>query len=260
MWKTDYILASLLSITLHLGTFFLFGQWMSRIPAVPEKKPSLEVSEVTLTLESLPSAEQAISAPLQPVSAPPQMPVAVQERKTEPSMGPVPVPAPPTFVQPEPEPVTLPIPSALPIPAIWKSVTPPIGRPERQEVEATVSTPSTASAVTPSMAETTLQSISSGGGAQGPLVAPAAGTRPIRPAYPIGCRRRGEEGTVVLDVLISEAGQAKRITLITSSGFKELDRSAERATAQAQFVPGQRNGRPVEATARLSILSRLDAR
>jgi len=95
------------------------------------------------------------------------------------------------------------------------------------------------------------------GGAAGHIDAQPSLDRAIRPVYPLGARRRGEEGTVVLDVRVAADGRAVGVTLIRSSGFPELDRAAERAAAQARFNPATRGGRPVESAARLTLVFRL---
>jgi protein TonB len=66
-------------------------------------------------------------------------------------------------------------------------------------------------------------------------------------------RRRGEEGRVIVDVMVSREGKPQRVTLVSSSGFKELDRAAEEAVSTTLFIPGERNGKTVEATARIAI-------
>jgi protein TonB len=81
--------------------------------------------------------------------------------------------------------------------------------------------------------------------------------RAIKPIYPIGARRRGEEGTVILDVTVDEDGRAAKVSLISSCGFPDLDRAAERAAAAARFKPGTRDNKPVESAARLTLIFRL---
>lgn len=64
------------------------------------------------------------------------------------------------------------------------------------------------------------------------------------PVYPRMSRRLGEQGTVVLHVLISAQGLPERVELRTSSGFARLDQSALDAVPRWRFVPGQRQGVP----------------
>lgn len=98
---------------------------------------------------------------------------------------------------------------------------------------------------------------STGGMLQGALVAPTTKEKTIHPKYPMNSRRRGEEGKVILDVLVTKDGHAKSVTLVASSGFKELDAAAKEAVLAAKFNPGERNGKVVEASARMVILFQL---
>ena len=95
------------------------------------------------------------------------------------------------------------------------------------------------------------------GAAAGQIVAQPSLDRPIKPVYPISARRRGEEGTVVLDVDVTAAGRAASVRIVSSSGFPDIDRAAQRAATQARFKPGRRDGHPVESSARLTLIFRL---
>lgn len=79
----------------------------------------------------------------------------------------------------------------------------------------------------------------------------------IQPLYPIGARRRGEAGRVVLDALIAPDGRIGQVMTHTSSGFPDLDLAAERAVKQTVFRPATRNNQPVAARLRITILFRL---
>lgn len=67
------------------------------------------------------------------------------------------------------------------------------------------------------------------------------GQRPM-PAYPPQSERRGEQGRVVLRVLISAQGRPVRIDVRTSSGYPRLDQAAVMAVRQAHFRPYQEDG------------------
>ena len=60
------------------------------------------------------------------------------------------------------------------------------------------------------------------------------------PAYPPMSRRLGEQGQVMLRVLVTEAGQAQRVELRASSGSERLDEAATTAVRQWRFVPAKR--------------------
>jgi periplasmic protein TonB len=62
------------------------------------------------------------------------------------------------------------------------------------------------------------------------------------PKYPNESRRRGEEGMVVLRVIIDENGRANRIEIQRSSGHSRLDDAARAAVQSAIFRPYIENG------------------
>lgn len=67
------------------------------------------------------------------------------------------------------------------------------------------------------------------------------------PDYPALSRRLGEQGVVVLKVLISPAGRADEIQVQKSSGFKRLDDAAISAIRDWRFIPASQAGIPVAA-------------
>jgi protein TonB len=67
------------------------------------------------------------------------------------------------------------------------------------------------------------------------------------PDYPQMSRRLGEQGAVVLRVMISPDGRAGEIQLSKSSGHARLDRAAIEAVREWRFVPALKGGRPVAA-------------
>jgi protein TonB len=77
------------------------------------------------------------------------------------------------------------------------------------------------------------------------------------PAYPRGARRRGEEGIVVLRVLVSTDGLPQTVALIQSSGFGSLDQAASEAVREWRFIPAQRGETAVPATIDVPIAFRL---
>jgi len=73
------------------------------------------------------------------------------------------------------------------------------------------------------------------------------------PVYPAASERRRESGLVLLSVLVDAEGRAKAVSIKTSSGFERLDQSALQAVTGWTFVPGKRNGVPVEMTVDVPI-------
>jgi protein TonB len=65
-----------------------------------------------------------------------------------------------------------------------------------------------------------------------------------RPGYPSISRRMGEQGKVLLRVMVSEQGLPQQIEIKTSSGYERLDKAAITSVQRWRFVPGKRNGVP----------------
>lgn len=65
-----------------------------------------------------------------------------------------------------------------------------------------------------------------------------------RPAYPIQSRRLGEQGQVVLRVLVGEDGTPQRAQVHQTSGHDRLDRAALATVLAWRYVPGKRGGVP----------------
>ena len=66
-----------------------------------------------------------------------------------------------------------------------------------------------------------------------------------KPPYPAVSRRMGEEGVVVLSVMIEADGTVSDVRVKRSSGFPRLDASALDTVRHWQYVPAKRNGFPV---------------
>lgn len=63
-------------------------------------------------------------------------------------------------------------------------------------------------------------------------------------AYPAISRRLGEQGKVVIRVLITKDGSARQGEVIQSSGFDRLDQAALHAVMSWRYAPGKREGVP----------------
>lgn len=55
-------------------------------------------------------------------------------------------------------------------------------------------------------------------------------------------RRLGEQGTVVVKVMITTEGRAEKAEIRTSSGYRRLDETALETVLRWRYVPGTRNG------------------
>jgi protein TonB len=62
------------------------------------------------------------------------------------------------------------------------------------------------------------------------------------PAYPAISRRLGEQGKVVIRVLIDRDGKPQQGDVGQSSGYTRLDQAALRAVMSWRYVPGRRDG------------------
>ncbi|MYZ54187.1 energy transducer TonB, partial [Malikia spinosa] len=63
-----------------------------------------------------------------------------------------------------------------------------------------------------------------------------------RPAYPGLSKRLGEEGKVVLRVLIEADGSASKAEIRSSSGYDRLDQAALQTVLRWRYLPGKRGG------------------
>jgi protein TonB len=64
------------------------------------------------------------------------------------------------------------------------------------------------------------------------------------PAYPPMSRRLGEQGKVMVRVLITPDGRAQDAEIVQSSGFDRLDQAARETVLKWRYVPGKRGGVP----------------
>ena len=78
------------------------------------------------------------------------------------------------------------------------------------------------------------------------------------PAYPALSRRLGEQGRVILRVLVNAAGSADEVQIRSSSGHPRLDQAARDTVRGWKFVPAKRGEQPVAAWVLVPISFRLD--
>ena len=66
-----------------------------------------------------------------------------------------------------------------------------------------------------------------------------------QPEYPPVSRRLGEQGTVILEVLVDPSGRAVDAKVVQSSGFPRLDQAAlDGVKSNYRFAPGAVDGKP----------------
>lgn len=78
------------------------------------------------------------------------------------------------------------------------------------------------------------------------------------PAYPAPARRLGEEGKVVLRVLVSPQGAAETVELKSTSGSQRLDDAALNTVRNWRFSPARRGETPVQSWVLVPITFRLE--
>jgi protein TonB len=154
-------------------------------------------------------------SPPAPPAPQPQTPVAAKplKQETRPEVKAAPTPPLPTPT-PEPAPVVA---AAAPTPA-----------PAPAAIAATTVAP--APAAPPAPARIELPS------------SDAAYLNNPKPSYPALSRRLGEQGKVVVRVLIGVDGTAQQAEIRSSSGYDRLDQAALATVRSWRYVPGRRNG------------------
>lgn len=91
-----------------------------------------------------------------------------------------------------------------------------------------------------------------------PAAAPVRQAAPLYevnrpPEYPVLARRRGWEGTVMLQVNVTAGGNAREVRVHTSSSYDLLDDAALDAVENWLFSPGTEGGRPCAMTVLVPI-------
>lgn len=250
MSRSHYSLSFILSIFLHMIALMLLGtvatlknEASSEIPRVPDVMTLSLVEDIRTDMPSSQNPDTASQPQAQPA---PQLdflripdPLPEHPLFSDPSNDALHIPKHPlSDLSPPPPTVVMSTPSELPDKIVMPKLSTPFATPTTTDPFST-------------------HADSTGGIQQGPLIPPTTKEKTIHPKYPMNSRRRGEEGRTILDVLVSKEGEAKSVTLVASSGFKELDAAAKEAVLAAKFNPGERNGKVVEASARMVILFQL---
>jgi len=164
---------------------------------------------------------------------------------------PAPPPKPPEPVKP-PEPPKLTPPPKTPQPVLTPPPTPQPPAPATPEPPAVLAAP-TAASTAPAVQAAPPAPPPPAPPAPPPPAAPAKVEMPSSkadylhnppPDYPRMSKRLGEQGKVVLKVLIGTDGTPQKVELVTSSGFERLDKSAMDAAMRWRYVPGKRGGVP----------------
>jgi periplasmic protein TonB len=81
-----------------------------------------------------------------------------------------------------------------------------------------------------------------------------------KPLYPERARKEGQQGRVLLRVLVDQEGRSKTVEISGSSGSETLDRAAVEAIRLWRFSPARYGDKPVESWVRIPIDFRLTDR
>lgn len=246
-------------LLLHIGALWALHHGLTaRAPAVTPPVPLLArlVAPPAPTPRPAPvpaptratAAQPAPPAPRPPPPEPRPAPVkpaaaATQAQASPPPAAPRPVPRPPV---PTPAPVVAeptPLP-ATPVPAAAADKAAPVTNHAMaaNTSRAAPPEPSAASGGPPSGAVAVAPA---GPSAPPPLELPSSDASYLqnpRPRYPPISLRLREQGTVLVDVLVSDQGLARKAKVKTSSGFFRLDNAAVATVLTWRFVPGKRAG------------------
>ncbi len=173
----------------------------------------------------------------------------------------------PSMIEPKIEPVAEP---EQPKPVVVKKQKPVLKEPQQQRVQPAIETASNQPVVSEPVAQpvmteaaasdNSVKTDSSAHVAEAPAKVEAVAEPVVEPpkfgaaylnnpapTYPPVSRRFGEQGRVLLRVLVSENGLAQSVQLDSSSGYEKLDRAAMEAVKKWSFIPARRSNQPVSA-------------
>lgn len=155
---------------------------------------------------------------------------------SEPKVTPPPPKAEPEPVKPQPKPITKQPPLKQTAPK--QKTPPPVAKAASAAPAPAITKPVTRQAPA-SSAKTTEPST------QLPS-ADAAGLNNKAPVYPMLSRKRKEQGTVWLFLLVSKDGLVTELKLKKTSGFDRLDQAALQAVKKWKFQPALKQGQPID--------------
>lgn len=79
-----------------------------------------------------------------------------------------------------------------------------------------------------------------------------------RPVYPLAARRRGDQGTVLIRVLVTADGLAASVSLEKSSGHPALDEAALSAVKTWRFIPARLGTQAIESPYVVPIVFKME--
>lgn len=164
---------------------------------------------------ALPKAVMVAFVPLAPEKAPPVAPKVVPVVQLQPPVVPQ-VPIPVVQIAQQPNSITV------------EQAAVPMEKPAVQPVAVAAAAPAAPAAGAPKTITSGIEYI-----------------LPPQTVYPQMSKRMGEQGKVVLRILVNEKGHPDQVQVQTSSGFARLDEAGRQAGMRAVFKPRFEDGRPV---------------
>lgn len=157
-------------------------------------------------------------------------------------------PAPEQVVKQQPKQQPKQLPKPKPEPAKPKKRQPPKATPlpkappSERAIQAPVAEPELTKPVKTTPAKTAPQAAP----AVQPPSAQAQGLQNRAPKYPQLSRKKKEQGTVLLKLLVKADGTVGTISVLKSSGFSRLDQAALQAVKHWRFVPAKQQGQSID--------------
>ena len=175
-----------------------------------------------------------------PPDAPPVLVEFMQSQPTPKTVEPQPTkPIPPQVrpqpvAAPEPTPQPTPSPSKVAAPAVVTQAAPvaPVSAPTPPAPAKVEAPPAPPVVTTPSKTDVSI-----------PASYSASNTKPV---YPTMSKRMGEQGTVVLRVLVKADGSAGAVEVKSSSSYPRLDQAAMEAVKSWRFHPATSDGKAID--------------
>lgn len=224
-----------LAVLLHGALLLALMQGLS--PSNPRPEPR----EVVIALIP-PRTETPQARPLTPPAPAAMMP---QQALPQPQVQPQPLPRPLPVSEPLPAPVLRDTPSPV---ASTPVASAPMPAPTPAASAPAAAAPAPVQESRPAPAAPVVQQAPPAVADRGPVtVSSVEYLQPPKPDYPLGAKRAGEQGKVVLRILISDKGLPERVDIQQSAGFPRLDEAARAAALRAVFKPHLEDGRAVPA-------------
>jgi protein TonB len=226
------LIAAVLALGIH---GLLLGMECGRLKRIQLERPQPRVMTMTLVLRQpkVPVSKLVIKSP----NVESKKPVIVKKVKKEPKHKPFPKPKPKKIIKADVQPPEKELSKEIPEKTFAESKTP-------VKPEQTVFKESAKKEISMSVKQIVREAI------------PLYRTNPS-PKYPGIAKRRGYQGSVVLEVLVGRSGSVVDLRVFLSSGYPILDRAAVATVKNWIFEPAMKGEKKVEMWVRVPIRFKL---